>query len=71
MDVIENVESEFSLMQKVQITEGLFKGHYGIITGYDDKKKQYTIEIMINSMKKYIGCRASHIRLQKTFLWFK
>jgi ribosomal protein L21E len=68
VDLIENIDCEFSITQKVQIINGFYKGHYGIIKLYDNKKKLYGVEIIIDNVKKTIGCKETDIRLQKG--WF-
>jgi hypothetical protein len=69
VDMIENFDSEFAIMQTVNIINGFYKDNKGLIIAYDDKKKLYAIEIILNKNKKIIGCKEKDIQLSKG--WFR
>lgn len=68
--VIDNIESAFSINQKVNITDGIYKNHYGKIIHYEKQKEIYHVEITIEENKKQIiGCKIASIRAIKKFPW--
>lgn len=71
MDIIENIECEFSINQKLKIIKGLYSGNVGRLSHYDSKKELYHIEIIVENKKLLIGCKIADLKEDISFLPWK
>jgi len=63
---IENFDSEFKYLEKVNIINGFYKGYYGVITSYNIKTQTYTVETTIKDKKMILICKSVDLRKVKT-----
>jgi ribosomal protein L21E len=63
---IENFDSEFKYLEKVNIINGFYKGYYGVVTHYNAKTQTYSIETNIKDKKLILICKAVDLRKVKT-----
>ncbi len=63
----ENVDSEFTFHEKVDIVAGYYKGNTGRIKSFDSKTKKYDVEIEVNDRQLTVICNVEQLKHQKGF----
>lgn len=66
----ENVDSEFTCHEKVEVASGYYKGYKGRVKNFDVKTSKYDVEIEVNERPIVISCKTDQLKHTKSFLGF-